>query len=119
MSGETRTIETRIAEAEERFQKALEKAKKEEAQLKQLQARKSEQERKERTHMLIVCGAKIASVYGGHYLSSDEIQTVCDYLKEQKELGRFAIRSTLDSEIFDNEKEDPDSDDWKNPDFNF
>ena len=94
-----RDFETRIAEAEAKLQKAIEKAEKEKARLKQLQTKKADAERKERTHLLIVCGAEIAALYGGQHLNIEEIHAVVDYLKQQKESGAFSIRSGENDKI--------------------
>lgn len=87
---EPRPLEIRVAEKEEQMRKAFEKAEQYKAQLKQLQIRKADEERKERTHKLIVCGAELAALYG-RPLEAPEIKAMVDFLRQMKETGQFTV----------------------------
>ena len=58
------TLEERIAERTRIRDKALEKANQCSEQIKRLEKQKNEQERKRRTHLLIVCGSELAHLFG-------------------------------------------------------
>jgi hypothetical protein len=58
----TRPLDERVAEKQARLEEMLKKAKQYEAQLKQLEARQKDEERKKRTHRLIEIGASIESI---------------------------------------------------------
>ncbi len=89
---EPRSLDERLLEKETQLKKLLEKADQYKAQLKQLQNRKADEDRKVRTHKLIVCGAKIASVFG-RPLEEDESKRLAAFLREQKTNGTFVLRS--------------------------
>ena len=88
-----RSIEERVAEKEKQLEVALQKVQQYKNQLRDLNNRKSDEERKKRTHQLIVCGAEIASLYG-HTLSTDEVHTLVNFLRQKKEEGVFSIEET-------------------------
>ncbi len=87
---EPRSLDERLLEKETQLKKLLEKADQYKAQLKQLQIRKAEENRKIRTHKLIVCGAEIASVFG-RPLEEDEVKSLAEFLREQKDDGILAF----------------------------
>lgn len=88
-----RSLEVRVSEKEAQLEKALQKAEQYRAQLKQLQSRKRNEDQRQRTHSLIVCGAELAALYG-KVLDKDEVLTVVDFLRRQKENGIFTIPET-------------------------
>lgn len=90
MSSEARPFDIRISEMENRLKKTLEKAEQQKAQLRDLQTKKANEERKQRTHQLIICGAELASVYG-HTLTKDEVLAVGQFLRTQKDAGFFTL----------------------------
>jgi hypothetical protein len=91
--GEPKSWETRVAEKEAQLQRALRKAEQYKEQLKQLQTRKANEERKQRTHRLIVAGAELAALYG-RVLDQDEVLAVVDFLRQQKDNGLFTLEKT-------------------------
>ena len=88
--GEKRTLEARVQEKEKQIKRALEKAEQYKNQLKQLQNRKADEERKQRTHKLIVAGAELAALYE-RVLEVDEVHELIHFLRQQKETGRFDV----------------------------
>lgn len=58
----TRPLDERVAEKQARLDEMLKKAKQYEAQLKQLEAKQKDEERKKRTHRLIEIGAAVESI---------------------------------------------------------
>jgi hypothetical protein len=50
----------------------------------------SDEARKKRTHALIVCGAELAALFG-KVLDTDEVYAVVNFLREQRDLGTFAL----------------------------
>lgn len=58
----TRPLDERVAEKQARLEEMLKKAKQYENQLKQLEARQKDEERKRRTHRLIEIGATVESI---------------------------------------------------------
>lgn len=93
-----RSIEERVAEKEKQLEAALQKVQQYKNQLRDLNNRKSNEERKKRTHQLIVCGAEIASLYG-HTLSTDEIHAVINFLRQKKEEGVFSVAENEQTQL--------------------
>ncbi len=85
------TLGERVEEKERQLEKTIKKMEQLKEQVKQLKIRKQESDRKERTHNLIVCGAEIAAIYGGHVLNLDEVHVLVNHLREEKENGVFDI----------------------------
>lgn len=88
-----RTIEERVAEQEQRLELAMQRVKQYKEQLKALENRKSENDRKQRTHMLIQAGAELSSLYE-HTLTIDEIHKLVNHLRDEKNRGIFDISKT-------------------------
>lgn len=88
--GESRSLDERVTEKEAQLQKTLQKANQYKAQLKKLQARKADEDRRRRTHKLIVAGGALAAVYG-KVLDEDEITEVTEFLKQQRDDGFFDV----------------------------
>lgn len=86
-----KSLSDRVAEKEAQLKKAMSKTERCKAELKRLKNRKESEERKERTHKLVVCGAEIASLYDGHVLELDEVHALVNFLREQKKRGIFTI----------------------------
>ena len=103
---EPRSIEERVAEKEAQLEKVLKKADQYKAQIKQLEARKSEEERKKRTHKLIVCGAEIASIFGKP-LEEDEVKQLSVFLKNQVETGAFLLSEDNKNETVTEAQQEP------------
>ena len=81
-----RPITERVAEVKEKRQRMKKRLEKQEA----------EEARKHRTHMLIVCGAEIAALYG-KVLSEGEIHAVVNFLREQQNAGTFTLGTKEES----------------------
>lgn len=91
-----RSIEDRVQEQEQRLELIMKKLQQEKERLKQLRAKSEDEARKHRNHMLIVCGAEIASLYDFSFLEEDEICKVVKFLKESRNKGVFAIEKHQD-----------------------
>lgn len=88
--GESRSLDERVNEKEAQLNKTLQKANQYKAQLKKLKARQSDEERRRRTHKLIVAGGALAAVYG-KVLEEDEVAEVAEFLTQQMRSGIFMI----------------------------
>lgn len=89
----TRPHAERLAELQARREKAKQKAAQYDEQIKRLEKLAAEEERKRRTHALIVCGAEMAALFE-KVLDQEEIYTVVNFLREQQELGNFTLEKT-------------------------
>ena len=83
-----RTLDERIQEKDSMMQQLLDRAKQYEAQIKQLEKRKKEEERKARTHRLIVIGGVVASVLDRDFVDGDDMRLM-NFLKQQERNGSF------------------------------
>ena len=102
-----RPITERVAEVKKKREKTKKKLEQYDEQIKRMEKQAIEEERKARTHKLIVCGAELASLFG-KVLELDEVYKVINFLKEQRDLGLFTLeeKETLETEKpgADNEK---------------
>lgn len=89
----TRSFDERFAELHARREKAKKKAAQYDEQIKRLEKQAAEEARKKRTHALIVCGAEMAALFE-KVLGQDEIHTVVNFLREQRDLGNFSFEKT-------------------------
>ncbi len=90
MSTPKHSLDERVLEKQEQLQRMLEKAKQYEAQLKMLEAKKKEQDRKNRAHRLIEIGGAVESVLGCPIVKED-IPKLIFFLMELEEQGhRFS-----------------------------
>ena len=85
-----RPITERVAEVKEKRQRMKKRLEQYDEEIKRLEKQEAEEARKHRTHMLIVCGAEIAALYG-KVLSEDEIHAVVNFLREQQNAGSFTL----------------------------
>lgn len=99
----TRPHAERLAELQVRREKAKRKAAQYDEQIKRLEKLAAEEERKRRTHALIVCGAEIAALFE-KVLDQDEVHTVVNFLREQRALGNFTLAKTETTEVETNEE---------------
>ena len=83
-------LENRVQEKQEQLERALKKAEKYKEQLKTLKARAKTEERKVRTHKLIMAGVQLSALFE-HTLELEEIYQVVNYLREQMKLGKFEL----------------------------
>ena len=83
-----RSLDERIHDKDVLMQQALSKVKEYEAQIRQLEKRKKEEERKARTHRLITIGGVVSSVLGRDFVEGDDIRLM-NYLKQQERNGSY------------------------------
>ena len=88
-----RSHNERVADLQVKRDKAKKKVAQYDEQIKRLEKQAAEESRKRRTHALIVCGAEIAALFD-KVLDQDEIYTVVNFLREQRELGNFTLEKT-------------------------
>lgn len=88
-----RPYEERVAEIQRKRSKAAKRVTQYDEQLKDMEKKEKEEQRKRRTHALIVCGAEIAALFD-KVLDQDEIYTVVNFLRAQRELGNFTLEKT-------------------------
>lgn len=88
-----RPYEERMADLQDKRDKAKKKAAQYDEQIKRLEKQAAEEQRKRRTHALIVCGAEIAALFE-KVLDQDEIYAVVNFLREHRELGNFTLEKT-------------------------
>ena len=86
-----RTIDERIQEKDNMMQQLLTKAKQYEVQIRQLEKRKKEEERKARTHRLITIGGVVSSVLGRDFVEGDRKMIKSLMLKKEKALMKMQI----------------------------
>ena len=105
MGKSTKTYEERIQEKDLRFEKLAQELKRYEAQKKQLEKRKKEEERKIRTHRLIEIGAAVESVLG-RCIELEEIPKLIAFLNKQEANGKFFSKAMQKSPDTDMKKEE-------------
>jgi Fe-S cluster assembly scaffold protein SufB len=88
-----RPLEDRVAEVKAKREKTRKKLDQYDEQIKRLEKKDAEEKRKQRTHSLIVCGAEIAALFE-KVLDQDEIHSVVNFLREQRDLGNFTFEKT-------------------------
>lgn len=86
-----RTTKERIAEVKAKRQRTMKRIGQYDEEIKQLEKKDAEEERKYRTHMLIVCGAELAALFQRSFLEKDEIHAVVNFLREQQNAGNFTL----------------------------
>ena len=91
-----RPITERVAEVKEKRQRMKKRLEQYDEEIKRLEKQEAEEARKYRTHMLIVCGAEIAALYG-KVLCEDEIHAVVNFLREQQNAGTFTLGTKEES----------------------
>ena len=88
-----RTYKQRIEETKAKRTRALKRVGQYDEEIKRLEKQDAEEERKHRTHMLIVCGAELAALFQRSYLEKDEIHAVVTFLREQQNAGNFTLET--------------------------
>ena len=88
-----RPYEERVAEVQRKRAKTAKRLAQYDEQLKDMEKKEKEEQRKRRTHSLIVCGAEIAALFD-RALDQDEIYAVVNFLREQRDLGNFTFEKT-------------------------
>ncbi len=80
----TKPLDERVAEKQARLEEMLKKARQYEAQLKQLEARQKDEERKRRTHRLIEIGAAVESITEAP-IEGESLSRLIKYLQKLEE----------------------------------
>ncbi len=88
MGDNRRPLEVRIAEKQRLLEAEKKRLKEYENQMKLLNAKKREQDRKERTHRLIEVGATVESVLKAP-ITNDMLPRLLDWLESQERKGRY------------------------------
>ena len=88
MAKQRKTLDERIQNCTTKEEEMLEKLKQYQAQRKQLERRKKEEERKIRTHRLIQIGGAVESVLG-RAVTEEDIPKLIAFLKKQETNGRY------------------------------
>ncbi|MBR1740521.1 MAG: DUF3847 domain-containing protein [Lachnospiraceae bacterium] len=83
-----RSLDERIHDKDVLMQQALSKVKEYEAQIRQLEKKKKEEERKARTHRLITIGGVVGSVLGRDFVDGDDMRLM-NFLKQQERNGSY------------------------------
>ena len=91
-----RPITERVAEVKEKRQRMKKRLEQYDEEIKRLEKQEAEEARKRRTHLLIVCGAELAALYG-KVLCENEIHTVVNFLREQQNAGTFTLGTKEES----------------------
>lgn len=106
MSTPKHSLDERVAEKQKQLEEMLKKVKQQEAQLKLLEAKKKEQERKDRAHRLIEIGGAVESVLGCS-ISKDDIPKLIFFLQDLEGQGhRFSRAMGVEAKV--NVTEEPD-----------
>ena len=99
-----RSLEERINEKNEMKEKALEKVRQYEAQLKMLEKKQKEADRKARTHRLITIGGVVEAVLGREFRDGDN-KKLENFLRTQERNGRFFTKA-MEKDIPDDKESD-------------
>lgn len=105
MGDTIKPISQRVADMKEKREKTKKLLEQYNEKIKRLEKQEAEEARKYRTHMLIVCGAELASLYEKNLLEKDEIHAVVNFLREQQSAGIFTLRNT--EEVTEEEPQEP------------
>ena len=92
-----RTYKQRIEETKAKRTRAMKRVGQYNEEIKQLEKKDAEEERKYRTHMLIVCGAELAALFQRSFLEKDEIHAVVNFLREQQNAVTFTLGETKEA----------------------
>ena len=87
-----KTMVQRLEAKEKQLQEMLKRAKQYEAQLKALQAKQGEEERKKRTHRLIEIGA-VCEVVLGSPIEKEMLPRLQEWLQMQEQKGSYFSRA--------------------------
>lgn len=91
MGENIKPISQRVADMKEKREKTKKRLEQYNEKIKRLEKQEAEEARKRRTHLLIVCGAEIAALYGNP-LEEDKIHILVNFLREQQNAGIFTLR---------------------------
>ena len=110
MAKQRRTLDERIQSCTTKEEEMLEKLKQYQAQRKQLEKRKKEEERKIRTHRLIQIGGAVESVLG-RPVTEEDVPKLIVFLKKQESNGKYFSRALQTECISDTAKDTDRGDD--------
>lgn len=110
MAKQRRTLDERIQSCTTKEEEMLEKLKQYQAQRRQLEKRKKEEERKIRTHRLIQIGGAVESVLGRSVVEED-VPKLIAFLKKQESNGKYFSRAMQTESIPDTAKDTDGGDD--------
>lgn len=96
MAKQRKTLDERIQNCTTKEEEMLEKLKQYQAQRKQLERRKKEEERKIRTHRLIQIGGAVESVLG-RAVTEEDVSKLIAFLKKQEANGRYFSKAMQSS----------------------
>ena len=102
-----KSIEERIDIKDDEIQKLLERANQLKAQKRQLEQRKKAEDRKARTHSLIVIGGVVASVLNRDFVDGDDMRLM-NFLKQQERNGNYFSKA-MNKGASDTAKEETES----------
>ena len=88
MSTNRRSLDVRVAEKQRLLEAEMKKLKAYEAQLKALNAKKRDEDRKARAHRLIEVGAAVESILG-EPITKEMLPQLLDFLERQERNGKY------------------------------
>ena len=100
MSNNRRTLEERLAEKQRLLDAEMKKMKAYEAQLRTLNAKKRDEDRKARAHRLIEVGAAVESVLH-QPITEEMIPLLLDWLESQEQRGHYFSKAMGISAVYD------------------
>lgn len=106
----SRSIQERVDDKQAQLDKLMKKAKQYEAQIKQLEARQKDEERRKRTHRLIQVGATVEAVLG-YPIEEDDLPLLTAFLKATEKRHHSFTSSMHKTLQYDFEDEDIADDD--------
>lgn len=98
MAKQRKTLDERIQNCTTKEEEMLEKLKQYQAQRKQLERRKKEEERKIRTHRLIQIGGAVESILG-RAVTEEDVPKLIAFLKKQETNGRYFSKAMQSSTV--------------------
>ena len=98
MAKSKKSLEERMLDIEQREQATIEKAKRYEAQKRELKKKLETEERKKRTHRLCVIGGAVESVLGAT-IEEEDIPKLIAFLNKQELNGKFFSKAMQKEEV--------------------
>ncbi len=100
MMSSTRTLEERVTDKQAQLEKILETAKQYQEQIKKLECRRAEEDRKKSAHRLIEVGAAVESVLGMP-IEHNDLPKLISYLRNQEEKGKYFSKALAKSDAYE------------------
>lgn len=98
-----RPINERVAEVKEKRERMKKRMEQYDEEIKRLEKQEAEETRKQRTHMLILCGAELSALFG-KVLTKSDIHAVVNFLREQLQSGAFSLEQVQSSNLEDDQE---------------